>query len=196
MSVIAYHLIWTNYGTWLPNDPRGSGSTMVYTSDLAELGEVHFGRKKVQPSRAKVRDFYTEADKQLSFPLIRFDEQQRSKIGESLGQIVSKLSYTCYACAIMPDHVHLVIRKHRDDAEQMIGNFQGMSRAALVKLELVPEDHPVWTKRGWKVFLNTPGEVQSRIQYVESNPLKDGLAAQHWPFISKYDNWPFHKRPR
>ena len=23
--VIAHHLIWTAYGWWLPNDPRGSG---------------------------------------------------------------------------------------------------------------------------------------------------------------------------
>ena len=26
-------------------------------------------------------------------------------------------NYTCYGCAIMPDHVHLLIRKHRDQAE-------------------------------------------------------------------------------
>jgi hypothetical protein len=38
MSVIAYHLIWTNYGTWLGNDPRGSGSRSVYTPALAALG--------------------------------------------------------------------------------------------------------------------------------------------------------------
>ena len=45
MAVIAYHLIWTNYGTWLPNDLRGSGSHDVYTPALAELGRPHFGRK-------------------------------------------------------------------------------------------------------------------------------------------------------
>ena len=27
--VIAYHLIWTAYGWWLPNDPRGSGSVTI-----------------------------------------------------------------------------------------------------------------------------------------------------------------------
>jgi hypothetical protein len=88
----------------------------------------------------------------------------------------------------------LVIRKHRDDAEQMIGNFQGMSRAELLKHSLVPEEHPVWTKRGWKVFLNTPAEVRSRIAYVERNPVKDGLPPQKWPCVVEYNNWPFHKR--
>ena len=102
----------------------------------------------MQPSRAVVRDFYAEAEERLDFPVIRFDEIQRNAIGESIGHIISEFNYTCYACAIMPDHLHLVIRKHCDDAEQMIGNFQGMSRAELLKQSLVPEDHPMWTKRG------------------------------------------------
>ena len=46
MTVIAYHLIWTTYGTWLPNDIRGSGSRNVYTPILAELGEVSFRTKE------------------------------------------------------------------------------------------------------------------------------------------------------
>ena len=58
----------------------------------------------------------------------------------------------------------------------------------------MPEEHPVWTKNGWKVFLDNPPEVWGRIRYVESNPMKEGLARQEWPFVVPYDNWPFHKR--
>ena len=47
--VIAYHLIWTAYGWWLPNDPRGSGSKEIACDPIAELGELHFGRKQLQP---------------------------------------------------------------------------------------------------------------------------------------------------
>ena len=156
MTVIAYHLIWTNYGTWLPNDPRGSGSHSVNTPELADLGAVHYGRKKVQPPRSEVRAFHEEAEELLSFPVVRFDDHQRTAIGESFTEVTHKFKYTCYACAIMPDHVHLVDRKHRDAAEQMIGNFQGMSRAWLLKRELATTEHPVWTKGGRKVFLNAP----------------------------------------
>ena len=35
--IIAYHLVWTVYGTWLPNDPRGSGSRFVASPALAAL---------------------------------------------------------------------------------------------------------------------------------------------------------------
>lgn len=45
--VIAYHLCWTAYGCWLPNDPRGSGSEVVRSERLAALGEPHLGRKAI-----------------------------------------------------------------------------------------------------------------------------------------------------
>jgi REP element-mobilizing transposase RayT len=193
MSVIAYHLIWTAYGTWLSNDPRGSGSRSVYSPSLAELGEVHLGRKEVQPSRREVREFYEEAESRLQFSVIRFDALQRDAIADAFAEIIRGHQYTCYACAIMPDHVHLVIRKHRDDAEAMIEVFQNESREWLLKHRIVPQDHPVWTKNGWKVFLDSPDKVWGRIRYVEKNPLKENLPRQKWPFVVVYDNWPFHK---
>lgn len=47
--VIAHHLVWTAYGWWLPNDPRGSTSHWIASEVIAELGELHHGRKKIQP---------------------------------------------------------------------------------------------------------------------------------------------------
>jgi REP element-mobilizing transposase RayT len=194
MTVIAHHLIWTVYGTWLGNDPRGSGSQRVYTPAIAELGEVHLGRKKVQPARTKVRAFYEEAVPLLKYDVVRFNKDQRIEIGSSFAEIIRNHRYTCYACAIMPDHVHLVIRKHRDPAEEMIDCFQQESRQWLIERGSMPEWHPVWTLGGWKVFLDTPKEVWSRIRYVEGNPMKERLPRQMWPFVTPYDNWPYHKR--
>lgn len=194
MTVIAYHLIWTNYGTWLGNDPRGSGSHTVYTPVLADLGEAHFGRKKLQPARRKVREFYNIAEQLLQFSVTRFDADQRLAVAEAFGNTIRNHQYTCYACAIMPDHVHLVIRKHKHDAETMIDNFQLESRAWLLERDIIAEQHPVWTKGGWKVFLDNPEEVWQRIQYVESNPMKERMPKQNWPFVVPYDNWPFHKK--
>lgn len=138
MAVIAYHLIWTNYGTWLPNDLRGSGSHGVYTPVLAELGHAHLGRKKLQPARALVREFYETAEPRLQFPVIRFDAKQRGEIANAFAEVVRMQKYTCYACAIMPDHVHLVIRKHKHNAETMIDNFQQESRWRFSSLGVVP----------------------------------------------------------
>ena len=41
--VIAYHLVWTGYGCWLPNDPRGSGPLTIRNDVLRDLGELHQG---------------------------------------------------------------------------------------------------------------------------------------------------------
>jgi REP element-mobilizing transposase RayT len=194
MTVIAYHLIWSNYGTWLPNDLRGSGSRNVYTSLLAALGDAHFGRKKIQPARCKVRAFYDQAQPLLQYPVIRFDDGQRNEITKCFSETIRIHQYTCYACAILPDHVHLVIRKHKHDAETMIENFQDESRLRIIECRTVSNQHPVWTNGGWKVFFDAPEEVRQRIGYVENNPLKEGLPRQRWSFVVPYDNWPFHKQ--
>jgi REP element-mobilizing transposase RayT len=92
----------------------------------------------------------------------------------------------------MPDHVHLIIRKHRDLAEEMINKIQALSRKRLVEDGLRAADHPTWTRGGWKVFLDHPDDVRRTIRYVEQNPVKIGLPAQHWPMVVQYDNWPLH----
>jgi REP element-mobilizing transposase RayT len=158
------------------------------------LGEAHLGRKKVQPTRATVRDFYDEAKPLLQFPVCRFGGVQRCEIGGAFSKSILNHRYTCYGCAIMPDHVHIIVRKHKDSAETMIEKLQNESRERIVECQFVTADHPVWTKNSWRVFLNTPDDVRRRIAYVERNPLKEGLPRQIWPFVTAYDNWPFHKQ--
>jgi hypothetical protein len=75
--VIAYHLIWAAYGWWLPNDPRGSGSREVRSDIIAQLGELHYGRKRIQPAGRVVQMFYAEAARVLKHPLLTFDERSQ-----------------------------------------------------------------------------------------------------------------------
>ena len=44
--VIAYHLLWTVYGFWLPNDPRGSTSHAIASDVIAHVlsGAASVGR--------------------------------------------------------------------------------------------------------------------------------------------------------
>jgi REP element-mobilizing transposase RayT len=192
--VIAYHLVWTAYGTWLPNDPRGSGSQEVLRPELIPLGESHFGRRARQPARSTVREFYAEAEPLLKHDVIRFDAEQRGAVVEAFGEAIHRTPYTCWACAIMPDHVHVVIRKHRRTAEEMIEDLQAASRMRLQDEGLVPPTHPIWTRGGWKGFLDTPERVRRTVKYVEGNPPKDGLAVQRWPFVTADDGWLFGGR--
>ena len=191
--IIAHHLVWTAYGWWLPNDPRGSLSESIASGAIAELGEAHFGRKRVQPRGRVIRAFYVKAKDALEFRLLSLGDAEVRVIGDSFAHCVSRNRYTCYACAIMPDHVHVLIRRHRDDAAAMIRNLQTESRLALQKCGL-RAGHPVWGGPGWKVFLHQPDEIRGRIQYIEENPLKMGLPAQKWEFVKEYDGWPLRGR--
>lgn len=187
--IAGYHLIWTAYGWWLPNDPRGSSSHKIRCADIAELGELHHGRKRIQPAGRTIREFYEAAQDKIRHELRTFDEREVAAVAEAFGEVIRLRSYTCYACAIMPDHVHLLIRKHRDSAETMIDELQCASRYAVHDLKGRAIDHPVWGGPGWKVFLETVDDLRRVVRYIEANPIKAGRPRQNWEFVKLYDGW-------
>lgn len=190
--VIGYYLTWTAYGFWLPNDPRGSMSKMVATDVIAELGELHYGRKRVQSAGWVVRDFRDQAEEVLKFPILRFTAADVDIIACSMAEVILRQSYTCYACVIMSDHVHILIRKHKKRAEEMIEDFQSDSRLRLRNIGNRDWNHPVWGGPGWKVFLDHPDDIRRTIRYIEQNPVKLKIPQQQWEFVKSYDGWPLH----
>lgn len=186
--VIAYHLVWTIYGYWLPNDPRGSTSNVIRNELLEELGQIHHGRKKVQPNRFALREFDRAKECLLEFPVCEFDPEAIGIISRAFDETVSRQRYTCHACAILKDHVHLLIRKHKHSAEQMIANLQCASHLALRDAGKFDLEHPVWGGHGWSVFLDCPDDVWRTIRYIARN-LRAPVA---YPFVLPYDNWPLH----
>jgi REP element-mobilizing transposase RayT len=186
---VGHHLIWTAYGWWLPNDPRGSSSHEVRVEAIAELGELHFGRKPVQPPREELRAFYQQAKQVLAHAILAFTDEDVAVIADSFAQTIHRCGYTCYACAIMPEHVHLLIRRHRHKAEQMLAEFQQDSRTALIAADRRPGNHPIWGGPGRKVFQFTREDMRRIIRYIENNPLERSLPAQRWSFVQTYDDW-------
>jgi hypothetical protein len=128
--VLGYHLVWTAYGWWLPNDLRGSTSRAIRCDVLRELGELHYGRKRVQPASRDIRAFYRAAAGLLKHPLLTFSCEEIEAIARAFVTVIARERYTCYACALLGDHVHVLIRKHRDLAEQMIKKLQWESAEA------------------------------------------------------------------
>ena len=182
-QILAAHLIWTGYGHWLPNDLRGSGSLEVRKDALESLGPVHHGRKKTQPSRMEVRDFLGQAEPLLDHPRLWFDGAARQAIGGALGQEASRHGYSVYALGVCSNHMHAVIRAHRDNALLIWQNLATATLLALREQSLFPVDHPIWSNRPFRVLLHTNEEVERCIVYVNENPIKGGLQRQHWPFV-------------
>lgn len=194
--IIGYHLNFTAYGWWLPNDPRGSCSHEIRSDILAQLGDLHHGRRRVQPNGAQIREFYNRARSKLKHDLRTFGEDEREIIACGFARTIKHCRYTCYACAILPDHVHVLIRKHRDKAETMISNLQQASRDMLIDDGVYPPVHPVWGGPGWKVFLETPSDITRTIRYIERNPLPYNLPMQRHGFVESYDGWDLKRAAR
>jgi REP element-mobilizing transposase RayT len=187
--VVGYHLIWTAYGWWLPNDPRGSSSHEIRCAEIAGLGELHTDRRKIQPAAGDLRKFYETAKQVLKHELRKFAPDVILLLGKEFAEVIRQKTYTCYACAIMPDHVHLLIRKHRDKAETMMANFQDASRNAIIDAGNRLADHPVWGGPGWKVYLETRDDIRRVVEYIEDNPIKARQRRQTWEFVTPYDGW-------
>lgn len=194
--VIAVHLILTLYGHWGVNDPRGSGSAAFHDPKFETLGPIHQGRKREQPERSELREYHRVHGELLNFPVIWLDDAKAQAVAGAIEETIAARGYTCYACAICANHVHLVIRTHKDRADEMLAHLAEAIRTRLrlrFPTEISPH-HPVLSARPYKVFLYTPEEVRGRIEYVELNPAKERKPRQRWGFVKGYDHFPFRKR--
>lgn len=195
--MLGMHLIFTTYGFWPPNDPRGSGSTQVWAQHLYEVGgaatKVHTTRSVAgRPHDVGVR---LRIRQSLKYPPVFLTGLQARAVGQGFAAICGKIGLTIHACAILPDHIHVVAVRHRLDGDALIeclkrAGTRAMNEAGLHPLAAFARKsgkHPCpWGAHGWKVFLDTPGEMVGRIRYVEANPDKAGLPRQRWSFVAPY----------
>lgn len=196
-TVIAAHLVLTLYGHWAVNDPRGSLSASFDDLKFAPLGPIHFGRKAEsrQPSKEELREFHRRHGELLNFPVIWMDAATRSEAAAAVAEVIADRGYTCYACAVCSNHLHLLFRTHRDRARQM---WEYLAQAIRRRLrhrfsETIQPGHPVISARPYHLLLFSPAQVRRTVRYIDQNPRKEGLPRQRWPFVTEYDGWPMNR---
>jgi len=194
--MIAFHGIFGAYGFWLPNDPRGSWSSWVGSWELYRYGPAtkttathslaHYPHNRKQRLAAK---------QAMKYPPVSFTGEQARVVGDGFRNAIEDRGLHCYACAILPDHVHVVMAAHRLSPGQVIGDLKRLSGDALVRASCHPlqafsakgQRPPLcFVRRGWKVYLDTVEDVARCIKYVENNPLKEGLPKQKWSFVEAF----------
>ena len=77
-----------------------------------------------KPPAHTIREFRQRASEVLRFPLLEIRPGEVRLVADGFAEAITEHRYICYACAIMPDHVHLLIRKLKHKAEEMIANIQ------------------------------------------------------------------------
>jgi len=194
--VLAYHVIMTAYGFWLPNDPRGSWSDTVRAWELARFGPAT--KITTRASVANIphnKALRLEAKGALKYEPVSFSGRQCLAIGHGFKDAIARSGFVIHACAILPEHTHLVVKRHRYRIELVRDQLKGQASKALHRENLHPfanvimasgSPHTPWTDEGWDVFLNSPDDIYRAIAYVRQNPMKEGKPAQDWTFVKKY----------
>jgi len=197
--VLAHHLIFTAYGFWLPNDPRGSWSALVRSWELYFFGGPATKVTTRRSIAAAPHDrALREAQKELlQYDPVHFNENQIQAVARGFARAIEESSYEVHACSILPEHAHIVVGRHHNLAERMIGHFktravQQLTADGLHPFQDFPRDKvgrlpPPWTSRGWKVFLDTLDDIVRSVEYVECNPEKQGRPRQLGSFIRPFN---------
>jgi len=133
-----------------------------------------------------------EAKQTLKYPAVTLTGVQARAVGRGFATYAQKANVSVLACAIMPQHVHLVIARHRLSVESLVNQLKGSATRQLIEEGIHPQAKYQGSKgrppkafaRGqWKVFLNDDRDTVRSVHYVERNPEHEGLPRQRWSFV-------------
>ena len=198
--VHAYHLILSTYGNRLPNDPRGSYSHFVRSYQLSLAGGKATFRETYDAWHAPDTDDRCIDERRrlqisMTRPPVCFTGRQPQAVAAGFADYCRRSECTVHACAILPNHAHLVIRRHRLPIERLCHKLTAAASAALRQRGLHPStNHPCvndrlpspWARKGWWTYLDSRTGVAQAIRYVEANPGEAGLPPQVWRFVQPY----------
>lgn len=160
----AYHAIFTAYGFWLPNDPRGSWSDFVRSWGLLRFGKAtKVSTRRSLAAQPHQRSRRHAAKRALQYSAVQFTGQQALCVSRGFRRAMDESGYVLYACSILPEHVHTVIGRHSRKVEKIVGHFKGRASQELAGDGLHPladyqrpdGSYPSpWARRRWRVYLN------------------------------------------
>jgi REP element-mobilizing transposase RayT len=191
--IVGYHIIFGAYGFWLPNDPRGSWSDFVGSWELYLRGgrATRTDERHSLARRPHNHALRLATKSALKHPPVLFTGQQARAIAGGFGRYFQRSRLPAWACAILPDHVHLVVGQPKIDVGPLVIQLKSAATVMLKREGLHPFGQIVdsdgrsprcFARGQWKVFLD-PEDVPRAIQYVEENPVKQGKKPQRWSFV-------------
>jgi REP element-mobilizing transposase RayT len=185
--ILAYHSIFSMYGFWLPNDPRGSGSDYIASWELFRYGPAtKTDSRQSVAHRPLPPNWQREAKTALEYPPVCVTGRQALAISQGFATAASEGPYRIYACAILPEHVHLVIGASPRRIRPVVGHCRGRATHILRQQGLWDDDRPLWGAHGWNVYLESVAAVERAIRYVNDNPVKEGKKRQNWSFVMPF----------
>jgi REP element-mobilizing transposase RayT len=192
--ILAYHVILSAYGFWLPNDPRGSWSDFCAAWELLRYGGK---ATKVETTRSVARVKHDRAKRlemkiHLKRASVRWTGRQARAIARGFAKAVEESGYRIPACSILDNHTHLIIDRCERPIAQIVTHLKGRATQQVRAEGIHPFERfadadgsvpTMWAGKYWKVFIDNDEHYANAIQYVERNPLKEGKKRQDWSFV-------------
>ena len=152
--ILASHAIFGTYGFWLPNDPRGSWSDFVGNWELVRFGKATTATTRRSLARVPHdRELRESAKQALQFLPVKLTGPQALEVAKGFIRAIEDANYAIHACAILPEHVHLVLARHSRKPRRIVGHLKARATRQLKQSGLWPNpEQPVWGLRAWVVY--------------------------------------------
>lgn len=155
-------LTWTTYGTWLPGDARGFVSN-VRDGPGPEVRHNLPGTP-YDADDARVR---RRAQENMVGEPVWLTADQARIVAEQFQETARVRGWRLLACAVMANHVHLVVGVEGDpDPAKLLHDFKSYATRALKAAGHVPSGGRWWTESGSRRKLPDEGAVRGAIEYV------------------------------
>src|SRR5947209_9189353 len=98
--ILGYHVIFSAYGFWLPNDPRGSWSDFVGSWELFRYGRATKTDARYSVAHVEHDQSLRQAAKRaLKYPPVQFTGIQARAVGRGIAEYARKSKLVIWACA-------------------------------------------------------------------------------------------------
>jgi REP element-mobilizing transposase RayT len=105
MSILAYHLVWTTYGTWLSGDDRGW---------------IKKSRVGVQPPNGWLEERHRL---RMAADAIYLSQAQRELVEQTIREHCRIRGWDSHAINIRSNHAHVVVTA-KDDSDKILSQFK------------------------------------------------------------------------
>jgi REP element-mobilizing transposase RayT len=162
---------------------------------ISSFGKADKSLDRPQINLQQWKTWREDVAKALRFPPVEMTGVQARGVGSGFADACQKSGFAIWACSILPQHVHLVIARHRYKVEQICNLLKGEATKELKARFIHPQARfagtngklpSMWSERQWKVYLDTEESVENAIRYVEENPVKEGKSPQTWSFVRQF----------
>jgi len=190
--IYAFHRTRTTYGHWFPNDPRGSRTEEMWQPQLAADGKLDPDRFRLEPREIpqdQVQASMNTARTALRYSAVQLDSAEINVVGAAFEEIVQARNLRVLALAILPHHVHILLRRPVRPYERVVNALKGRSaqrvreHRGLCQAACQRNRVPVRTRGYWVRHVPDDRVAEGVAASIEQNPAKHGLPPQKWAFV-------------